>query len=135
MVFPELAETALIRELHVYGRTFAVGDRPDWHRQSGRMNSKSAKPIRSYQAASGESGDTPVAQHLGIGKKLLVAAENLAITDGYERIAVISGVGVRNYYERFGYVLEGQGEFMTKSLKEPTVYEMFVQLLGNLRIV
>jgi len=97
----------------VYGRTFAVGE----------------------QATSGESGNTPVAQHLGIGKKLLVAAENLAKYNGYEKLAVISGVGVRNYYERFGYMLEGQGEFMTKSLKDPTLYEMFVHVLDSLRIV
>ena len=113
MVFPELAETALIRELHVYGRTFAVGD----------------------AAKNGKSGNTPVAQHLGIGQRLLVAAENLAKYDGYEQLAVISGVGVRNYYERFGYRLNpGAGEFMVKSLKEPTLYETLHQFLDSLRI-
>jgi ELP3 family radical SAM enzyme/protein acetyltransferase len=112
-VFPELAETALIRELHVYGRTFAVGD----------------------AAKNGKSGNTPVAQHLGIGQRLLVAAENLAKYDGYEQLAVISGVGVRNYYERFGYRLNpGAGEFMVKSLKEPTLYETLHQFLDSLRI-
>jgi elongator complex protein 3 len=112
-VFPELAQTALIRELHVYGRTFAVGE----------------------QATRGKMGDTPVAQHLGIGQRLLHAAENLAKYDGYDKIAVISGVGVRNYYERFGYKLaEGEGEFMIKSLKMPTLYEMLNRFLGNLRI-
>lgn len=113
MVFPELIQTALIRELHVYGRTFAVGD----------------------NAVNGKSGDTPVAQHLGIGQKLLIAAENLAKYEGYEKLAVISGVGVRNYYERFGYKLaEGEGEFMVKSLKEPTLYETLHQFLDNLHI-
>jgi ELP3 family radical SAM enzyme/protein acetyltransferase len=113
-VFPELAETALIRELHVYGRTFAVGE----------------------QAKNGKTGDTPVAQHLGIGQRLLVAAENLTRFSAFEKIAVISGVGVRNYYERFGYKLaDGEGEFMMKLLKEPTLYETFVRILGSLRIV
>jgi ELP3 family radical SAM enzyme/protein acetyltransferase len=112
-VFPELAETALIRELHVYGRTFAVGD----------------------SATSGKSGNTPVAQHLGIGQTLLQAAENLARYSAYDKIAVISGVGVQHYYERFGYQLaDGDGEFMMKSIRELTLYEQFVQFLGNLRI-
>ena len=114
IVFPELAHTALIRELHVYGRTFAVGD----------------------AAKNGKTGDTPVAQHLGIGQKLLVAAENLARYEGYQNLAVISGVGVRNYYERFGYRLNpGAGEFMMKSIREPSIYESFVHFLGNLRIL
>jgi ELP3 family radical SAM enzyme/protein acetyltransferase len=113
-VFPELAQTALIRELHVYGRTFAVGD----------------------QAKNGKSGDTPVAQHLGIGQKLLVAAENLAKYEGYMKLAVISGVGVRNYYERFGYRLNpGKGEFMMKMIHESSIYETFVRFLGSLRIL
>ena len=114
IVFPELVHTALIRELHVYGRTFAVGD----------------------AAKNGKTGDTPVAQHLGIGQKLLVAAENLARYEGYQNLAVISGVGVRNYYERFGYRLNpGAGEFMMKSIREPSIYESFVHFLGNLRIL
>jgi len=111
-VFPELAEAALIRELHVYGRTFAVGE----------------------QVSTSSSGDTPVAQHLGIGKKLLVAAENLAEADGYEKIAVISGVGVRNYYERLGYTLtDGEGEFMMKTIARPSIFESFDRFLGTLR--
>jgi histone acetyltransferase (RNA polymerase elongator complex component) len=88
------------------------------------------------QAQNGKSGDTPVAQHLGIGQRLLVAAENLAKYEGYEKLAVISGVGVRNYYERFGYKLaQGEGEFMMKMIREPSLYEIFVQFLGSLRIL
>lgn len=34
----------------------------------------------------------------------------------YRRIAVIAGVGVRNYYRKLGYELEGDGEFLIKSL-------------------
>jgi len=113
-VFPELAETALIRELHVYGRTFAVGD----------------------AAVNGKTGDTPVAQHLGIGQKLLAAAEDIAKVAAFERIVVISGVGVRNYYERFGYRLDtGAGEFMIKSIREPTLYEKVVHFLGTFHIL
>jgi ELP3 family radical SAM enzyme/protein acetyltransferase len=94
-VFAELAHTALVRELHVYGRTFAVGT----------------------SATTAAVGDSGAAQHLGIGRSLLAAAERIAVDGGYHRIAVISGVGVRNYYARSGYaLLPGDGEFMGKTL-------------------
>lgn len=96
IVFPELKDTALVRELHVYGRTFAVGT----------------------SATSAGVGTAGVAQHLGIGRRLLATAEALARGAGFPRIAVISGVGVRAYYENAGYTLEeaGMGEFMIKTL-------------------
>lgn len=59
----------------------------------------------------GESGET---QHKGYGKKLLVEAEKLAKKAGYTKISVISGVGVRDYYRKFGYELDG--EYMVKTL-------------------
>jgi ELP3 family radical SAM enzyme/protein acetyltransferase len=88
-VFPELANVALIRELHVYGRTMSLDTAP---------------------------GSIPVSQHLGIGSRLLKEAERMSARHHYPRIAVISGVGVQNYYARFGYVLSGSGDFMMKSL-------------------
>lgn len=89
-VFPELTEAALIRELHVYGRTTAVGT------------------------------GTGAVQHRGIGRTLLKEAERMALEATYTKIAVISGVGVQEYYETAGYAVEpGQGEFLMKSLLTP----------------
>jgi ELP3 family radical SAM enzyme/protein acetyltransferase len=86
-VIPELVgKTAMIRELHVYGQVNSVGT---------NLNSG--------------------AQHRGIGKQLMKAAETLAITHGYEKLAVISGIGVRGYYAKLGYSLEGS--YMIKSLE------------------
>ncbi|CAM9532129.1 unnamed protein product [Ectocarpus sp. 4 AP-2014] len=48
----------------------------------------------------GEGGET---QHQGLGTQLLARAEKIARQHGYVKMAVISGVGVRRYYERFGY--------------------------------
>lgn len=42
-------------------------------------------------------------QHSGLGKQLLEEAENIARQDGAERMAIISGVGVRGYYKKLGY--------------------------------
>ena len=54
-------------------------------------------------------------QHKGLGKKMIARAEEIAKLNGYTKIAVIAGVGVREYYKKFGYKLEGV--YMTKSLK------------------
>lgn len=75
-VFPCLHKKALIRELHVYGNVVPVGFT--------------------------KKNET---QHRGIGKKLLNIAEWVAFmdTNNYNGIAVISGIGVMNYYEKLGY--------------------------------
>lgn len=77
--------TAIIRELHVYGSAIGLGD-----------------------------DDTASSQHKGYGKKLLLKAEQIAKENGYDKMLVISGVGVREYYKKAGYVL--QGPYMSKSL-------------------
>lgn len=75
--------TALIRELHVYGELVSVG---------------SKKRV----------------QHAGLGKKLLQEAEKIAKANGHEKISVISGIGVRDYYRKNGYRLENT--YMVKKL-------------------
>ena len=95
MVFPELAGAALVRELHVYGQlaTAAGGD--------GSV----IEHAHSDQ------------QHVGLGTRLMRHAEIMAAAAGTTKVAVISGVGVRNYYRKLGYQLEpGEGEFMMKRL-------------------
>ncbi len=49
-------------------------------------------------------GETGVIQHTGIGKKLIKMAEKLAKG---KKLSIISGVGVRGYYEKLGYKREG----------------------------
>jgi len=68
--------TALIRELHVYGELVSVGEQK--------------KKV----------------QHSGLGKDLMAEAERQAKEEGYKNIAVISGVGVRGYYRKRGYWLK-----------------------------
>jgi elongator complex protein 3 len=60
----------------------------------------------------GESGEI---QHHGWGKRLMTEAENIACKNGKDKIVVISGVGVREYYRKLGYKLEGP--YMAKSFK------------------
>lgn len=86
VIFPELAGCAIIREIHTFGRTAQVG----------------------------ELG-TGKTQHQGFGTKLIAEAERQSKDAGYAKIAVISSIGTRGYYRKFGYVREGL--YMTKSLK------------------
>lgn len=83
--FEKVKNCALIRELHVYG---------------------TLNPTKGIS-------NTNV-QHKGIGKKLMNEAEKIAILNGYTKIAVISGVGVRNFYRKLGYILDYDSEMMIK---------------------
>ena len=70
----DLAGAAIIREIHVYGQSLAVGVE-----QSG------------------------AAQHAGLGTRLLVEADRIAREKGYGRMAVIAAVGTRQYYLERGF--------------------------------
>jgi ELP3 family radical SAM enzyme/protein acetyltransferase len=89
LIFKELDGCALIRELHVYGKVIPVnhGDK-----QSGTNNQ---------------------VQHRGVGTMLMNKAIEICKNQGYKKVAVIAGVGVRNYYrEKHGFVdVEGKGNF------------------------
>ena len=50
-------------------------------------------------------GQPEQTQHSGLGKRLMKIAEQLALLHDYSKMAVISGVGVRNYYRKLGYSL------------------------------
>jgi elongator complex protein 3 len=87
-VRPELADAAVVRELHVYGSEAPLAEAPT--------------------ADSGGDPDRPAYQHQGYGRRLMAAAERLAREAGYPRLAVLSGVGVRGYYtEKLGYHRDG----------------------------
>jgi elongator complex protein 3 len=54
-------------------------------------------------------------QHHGFGQRLVVEAERIAKGEfGARRMAVIAGVGAREYYRRLGYELEDT--YMVKPL-------------------
>jgi len=61
-----------------------------------------------------EIGHKGNVQHGGLGTALLLKAEEICQKNGLNKMAIIAGVGVRRYYEKFGYKLEGT--YMTKTL-------------------
>ncbi len=52
-------------------------------------------------------GSEGTVQHKGWGKKLLLEAEKIAKEQGKNKMVIISGIGVREYYQKLGYELEG----------------------------
>ncbi|XP_077076902.1 elongator complex protein 3 [Siphateles boraxobius] len=84
---PELkGGVSIVRELHVYGSVVPVSSR-----------------------------DPRKFQHQGFGMMLMEEAERIARDEhGSGKLAVISGVGTRNYYRKMGYELEGP--YMVKNL-------------------
>tara|TARA_Y100000310_G_scaffold339263_2_gene431418 strand:- start:234 stop:2138 length:1905 start_codon:yes stop_codon:yes gene_type:complete len=78
-------KSSLIRELHVYSQAVSIGE-------------KSKDSI----------------QHKGIGKKLMKKAEEIAKKHGKDKVVVISGIGVREYFKKIGYKLEGP--YMVKNI-------------------
>jgi len=64
-------------------------------------------------------------QHSGIGKRIMKIAENLSMHNGYDKMAVISGIGVRNYYRKLGYKLENT--YMIKTLR--TKFQFIIQFI------
>ena len=69
-----LRGAALIREVHVYGASLELGRRG------------------------------PVAQHRGLGRRLVERAAELASRAGYAKLAVISAVGTRAWYRGQGFI-------------------------------
>ncbi|TET01237.1 MAG: tRNA uridine(34) 5-carboxymethylaminomethyl modification radical SAM/GNAT enzyme Elp3 [Hadesarchaea archaeon] len=78
----------LVRELHVYGPLVQVGE-------AARANEW---------------------QHRGWGERLIKEAERISLGEfDARKVIVLSGIGTRNYYRRFGY--EREGPYMVKAIK------------------
>jgi len=75
---------AMVRELHVYGESVPISQN-----QPGKT------------------------QHFGLGQVLLKKAEEITLKQSIKQLSIISGIGVRPYYQRLGYRLENT--YMVKS--------------------
>jgi histone acetyltransferase (RNA polymerase elongator complex component) len=88
IIFPELIDCAMIRELHTYGKATPCKENQKHYANNNIMFAH-------------DEEDIP--QHKGLGKKLMARAEEIAKENGYKKIFVIAGVGVREYYRKLGY--------------------------------
>ena len=80
-------KTSIIREVHVYGQVLDIGEK-----------------------------GKGIGQHSGFGTKLIKKAEEIVLGEGIDRLKIISGVGVREYYKKFGYKIDSYGNYMEKKL-------------------
>ncbi len=81
------AKSAIVRELHIYGPMAPVGTRKpgSW-------------------------------QHRGYGARLIAEAERVAVEEyGAEKMLILSALGVKRYYARFGY--RPDGPYVSKPLR------------------
>ena len=68
-----------------------------------------------YGTSLGVGSGSDGSQHRGFGKFLMATAENIAKNAGWDKVAVIAGVGTREYYKnKCGYRLDGT--YMVKDL-------------------
>ncbi len=104
IIFPELLNCALIRELHTYGKVQPCKENNKYYHNNILLF---------------EENENNKIQHKGFGKKLLARAEEISVTNNYKKIAVIAGVGVREYYRKLGYLTDSkEGCFQIKFLNE-----------------
>jgi len=77
IITDELNDCAIIREVHVYGPSMELS-----------------------------KDSTGQAQHLGLGTKLIEKAKEIAAEGGFSKLAVISSIGTREYYDNRGFKLD-----------------------------
>lgn len=85
VLFKELAKAAIIREVHTFGQALTLNE---------------------HHLAK--------AQHQGLGKKLIAQATKISKKNGYQKLAVISAIGTKEYYLKFNFKKEGL--YMTKDI-------------------
>lgn len=84
------SDTAIIRELHVYGQVEGLHRGKEEKRKGGKV------------------------QHKWFGKQLMEIAEMISKWHKYKKLSVISWIGVRAYYRKLGY--KKVGEYMVKRI-------------------
>jgi len=81
----ELNESAIIREVHIYGLALQLG-----------------------------SQNKERAQHLGLGTRLIETARKISKEKGFEKLAVISSIGTKEYYRKLGFKDGKYYQFLNK---------------------
>ena len=103
--FSELSGCSLIRELHIYGQLL-----------NHNLDSNNIS-----------------LQHKGLGKKLISKAIEIAKNNNYKKIAVIAGIGVRNYYIKQGFKPDkNSGNFLILDIESK---KFFHKLLNRFSII
>jgi elongator complex protein 3 len=97
--------SGIVRELHVYGTLARIGEKTTEDNSLEKNNDNNDLRKR--------KGYTY--QHKGLGQKLLNEAEKICKQEyNLKKLSVISAIGTREYYKKFGYIINGP--YVTKLL-------------------
>jgi len=123
----ESFNSAIVRELHVYGTVAKVGEQLAKKQQPSSSTNAEYATVRNGNNNNFQSrfDSTPESgsiinhevkyQHKGLGRGLLAEAERICKEEyGLKNMSVISAVGTRDYYRKFGYT--NNGPYVTKLL-------------------
>lgn len=135
---------AIVRELHIYGMVAKIGKSPDsillkYSNNNNKIRQQIDQDLPEYSSINSIKDrftdfDTAVLppstnintqaltstnavkyQHKGLGKALLAEAERICKEEyNLKALSVISAVGTRDYYRKFGYT--NNGPYVTKTL-------------------
>ena len=86
LYLPGNSKQAFVRELHTYGEMIPVGS------------------------------EKKAVQHTGFGKRLMAETEKVAEANGFKKLAVIAGIGVKEYYRKLGY--RDENTYVVKTLEK-----------------
>ena len=97
--------SGIVRELHVYGTLARIGEKTTEDNSLEKNNDNNdLRNRRGYTY-----------QHKGLGQKLLHEAEKICKQEyNLKKLSVISAIGTREYYKKFGYIINGP--YVTKLL-------------------
>lgn len=94
---------AIIRELHIYGPVVEIHNKLSFEKKCNK-NIINKNPENDFYY-----------QHKGFGKRLIDEAERICNAEyNLNELSILSAVGTRDYYKKFGYTINGP--YVTKKL-------------------
>jgi elongator complex protein 3 len=109
---PIKPDEAMIREVHVYGKVAAIDKAGTDKAQSKRSETDESSLLSASEVQRRVLQSKT--QHKGLGRQLIEKACDIARSEGYTKVKVISSVGTREYYRRQGF--KDQPLYQTKTL-------------------
>ena len=117
-ILPVNSDEAMIREVHIYGKAARLHKAEESGDASGSLEGlEDLEGSEGSERAEGMEG----AQHLGLGRRLIKAACDIAKAQGYTKVNVISAVGTREYYRALGFKDNGLYQQMPLTSHTPVI--------------
>lgn len=114
--------SAIVRELHIYGQVEGISNQNNnlveaiFNKQGERLKYNKTQDLSSSLSIKSVQNPSLLKfQHKGLGRALLAEAEKICKEEfNIHALSVISAIGTRDYYRKFGYT--NNGPYVTKLL-------------------